>query len=299
MTNKKDKQQKTCFVICPIGSLNTKEREQSDKVLKYILSPVVLECGYGFPVRADNISEPGIITTQVIELLIEADLVIADLSGSNANVFYELAIRHMIKKPIVHIIRVNETLPFDVNQCRTLTYDSTDVESVHNFKSSLEKQIKCVESDPLKVDNPICRTIDFNSLKNSNNVQERQMAQIICALQTMEHKITHFEREQDHSKLIDRLIDELQNKYEFIPKSSLASTLGLASAVYPSTSSPMQATSLADFYPKIEMGGLAKGLNNIPSSGITLDVANGISNYLNSLNSSQKEQSKKSSPKNK
>jgi len=51
-------------------------------------------------IRADKISEPGIITTQIIGHIVDAELVIADLTDKNPNVFYELAIRHAIRNPI-------------------------------------------------------------------------------------------------------------------------------------------------------------------------------------------------------
>jgi len=86
---------KSCFVIAPIGQEESETRNRSDLVLKHIIKPAAEECGYK-AVRADEISEPGIITTQVIQRLIDDDLVIADLTERNPNVFYELAIRHAI-----------------------------------------------------------------------------------------------------------------------------------------------------------------------------------------------------------
>jgi len=56
---------KTCFVIAPIGEPDSETRKRSDQVLKHIISPAIKERGYA-ATRADEISEPGIITTQVI-----------------------------------------------------------------------------------------------------------------------------------------------------------------------------------------------------------------------------------------
>jgi hypothetical protein len=52
-------------------------------------------------IRADRISKGGIITDQVIQQVVEAPLVIADLTDGNGNVFYELALRHAIQKPVI------------------------------------------------------------------------------------------------------------------------------------------------------------------------------------------------------
>jgi len=59
--------------------------------------------------------------------LLRAKLVIADLSFHNPNVFYEMAIRHFTKLPIIQICRKSDRLPFDVNQVRTIPIDTTDI----------------------------------------------------------------------------------------------------------------------------------------------------------------------------
>jgi hypothetical protein len=82
----------------------------------------VAECGFD-TLRADQISEPGLITPQVIRHVINDPLAIADLSGPNPNVFYELAIRHAIGKPLVQIIQKDEKIPFDVMGMRTIPVD--------------------------------------------------------------------------------------------------------------------------------------------------------------------------------
>jgi len=111
-----------CFVIAPIGEEGSDTRKRSNQVLKHIIVPAAAECGYQ-AVRADQISEPGIITSQVIQHIINDPLVIADLSEGNANVFYELALRHVLAKPLVQIIRKGERIPFDVAGMRTVPID--------------------------------------------------------------------------------------------------------------------------------------------------------------------------------
>ena len=76
------------------------------------------ELDYADPVRADQIAEPGQITTQIIEHLLRDDLVITDLTGHNPNVFYELSLRHAIAKPVVQMGGI--PLPFDIHASRTL-----------------------------------------------------------------------------------------------------------------------------------------------------------------------------------
>jgi hypothetical protein len=88
----------TCFVIAPIGEPASEIRKRSDQVFTYVITPAVQECGYT-ALRADQISEPGLIDSQVIERIVNDPLVIADLTGHNPNVFYELALRHALSLP--------------------------------------------------------------------------------------------------------------------------------------------------------------------------------------------------------
>src|SRR5215475_14171541 len=88
-------EKKLCFVIGPIGDPSTDVRRDADWLLQGIIKPVFAQHfrdQFEVPIRADAIVEPGIIHTQVIRKLVEASLVIADLSLHNANAFYELAI---------------------------------------------------------------------------------------------------------------------------------------------------------------------------------------------------------------
>src|SRR5690349_10032057 len=84
---------KVCFIASPIGAAGSDARRRSDLVKRYIIDEALKPLGYETR-RADDIDKSGEITTQIVADLIEADLLVADLTGHNANVFYELAIRH-------------------------------------------------------------------------------------------------------------------------------------------------------------------------------------------------------------
>ncbi len=117
---------KICFVISPIGSAESVERKHANLILTALIEPALAELELEV-VRADGISKPGLITGQVIDHIAKAALVIADLSFSNPNVYYELALRHAVRKPVVQLIRAGDKLPFDVGQYRTVEIDMTDI----------------------------------------------------------------------------------------------------------------------------------------------------------------------------
>ena len=101
---------KRCFVISPIGERGSPTRIRSDKVLNQIIRPAVKECGYKV-FRADEIDQPGLITSQVVRHIIEDSLIVADLTERNANVFYELGICHALGKPLVQVDRTGRANP--------------------------------------------------------------------------------------------------------------------------------------------------------------------------------------------
>jgi hypothetical protein len=136
-----DHPDRTCFVVCPLGEEGSAVRRRSDLVLKHVLAPVLRANGF-HAVRADHVPKVGLITTQVINLIVESPLVVADLTGSNPNVFYELAIRHAIRKPYVQLIAKGERIPFDVSGIRTIELDVTDLDSVDRAKREMDRQIK-------------------------------------------------------------------------------------------------------------------------------------------------------------
>lgn len=222
MTNKERKTTKKCFVIAPIGEEGSEIRERSDKVLEHIIKPPVEECGYE-TIRADEISEPGIITSQIIQHLIDDDLVIADLTGRNPNVYYELAVRHVVKKPIVQLIQAGETIPFDVAGTRTIHVDYRDLDSVANCKSELVKQIRSVEKDPSRVDTPISVAIDLQSLHRSENPLEKSNVEIISMLQELRSIIGDlsegYRRPRFHPMMVEELFMFVDRLTDIIERS--------------------------------------------------------------------------------
>lgn len=113
---------KKCFVISPIGQPGSDIRENADAVLDYIIDPALKELDIQ-AVRADKLSDPGLITDQMLAAILNYDLCIADLSGHNPNVFYELAIAQAAERPVVLLKLAGESIPFDVKDYRLIEYD--------------------------------------------------------------------------------------------------------------------------------------------------------------------------------
>lgn len=156
----------TCSYITPIGEDGSEQRKHSDLFLGSIVEPALEHLGLRV-VRADAIDKPGTITKQIMEYLLRSRLVIADLSFHNPNVFYELAIRHAARLPVVQLIRAADRIPFDLNQIRTIKIDTSDiytlVPKIDTYRAEIGNQVRRALDDPDSVDNPV--TTYFPDLK--------------------------------------------------------------------------------------------------------------------------------------
>jgi hypothetical protein len=85
--------------------------------------------------------------------VIDSELVIADLTDRNPNVYYELAVRHSFDKPSIQLIKKGEQIPFNVHALRTIEY-ALDAQAAADAVKELRKQIKSIESG-VKMDTPI------------------------------------------------------------------------------------------------------------------------------------------------
>jgi hypothetical protein len=156
---------KTCFVISPIGEAGSPERKAADTVLKHLITRAL---GSAYDVRrGDGDHNPGAITPQIIGSIVEADLIVADLSGANPNVFYELAMAHGYEKPVVHVQQVDDPVAFDVKDMRIIRYDTTDPDALETAVDQLTRYAAFAEENPGKIETPLSAAGRFVSLQAS------------------------------------------------------------------------------------------------------------------------------------
>jgi hypothetical protein len=137
-----------CFVIAPIGGEVDETRKRTDRVFKFIIEKAVKD-KYKAKL-AHKLGKPGKISMQIIEKLVTSPLVIADLTDHNANVYYELALRHALNMPVILLIEERQIsdIPFDLKDMRVITYNLQDPERVEASAEELSIQIESVENDP-------------------------------------------------------------------------------------------------------------------------------------------------------
>ena len=146
--------EKRCFVVSPIGTDGSETRKRSDDVFSFVIEPVAKKHGYSVE-RADRLSQPGIITIQILKHLVDDELVIADLTDHNPNVFYELAIRHAFTKPVIQILQAGQTIPFDVAGQQTIFVNFPELRSVEQCKREMGAQIQAIERGEANIISPL------------------------------------------------------------------------------------------------------------------------------------------------
>ncbi|MEV6419977.1 hypothetical protein [Streptomyces sp. NPDC051662] len=136
----------SCFVIGPIGDKyaehGSSERrlyEESLRVYDEVVRAACREHGLS-PLRADAIADTGEITDQIHRRLQDDDIVIADVSGGNPNVTYELGFRIGRGKPVI-LIGESGRLPFDIAQLRTIRFRRNE-SSLHEARDQLSRVLR-------------------------------------------------------------------------------------------------------------------------------------------------------------
>jgi len=182
-------------MISPIGAPDSETRKRADRAMKFVFKPALEPLGYEI-IRADHISAPGLITQQILQHVLDDDLVVADLTEHNPNVFYELAVRHAAAKPVIHTIDPKDKIPFDVAGFRTVEF-SLDLEGAEEAVVAIQAQVKEIEAGnsgetPVK----LAATLrNLGSQGSSENASLKQLLEMVAGLGTqMENMASRIEQ---------------------------------------------------------------------------------------------------------
>lgn len=157
-TRRRKKKQLSAFVIMPIHSKGSNDYNHYLSIYLDYIKPPFEENGITIS-RVDDISESGLINADIINLISKSDIVIGDLTDLNPNVFYELGIRHTIKKTGTILIMdeaKTKDIPFDLSHYRIIKFKS-NASGLAEFKRTIDKYIKQYlnSTSPKKSDNPV------------------------------------------------------------------------------------------------------------------------------------------------
>jgi tetratricopeptide (TPR) repeat protein len=154
-----------CFVLMPFGKKPTADGSviDFDQVYSDLIAPAI-QLAELEPLRADQETAGGIIHKPMFERLILCPFAVADLTTANANVYYELGVRHAFRPwSTVQIIADGSRLPFDVEMLRTISYKLTangtpDPAGVEATKNTITKFLQQARQGAM--DSPVFQLLD-------------------------------------------------------------------------------------------------------------------------------------------
>jgi hypothetical protein len=103
-----------CFYLCPFS-------EPFNSVFRDHVAPTVKGLGLTIK-RADDIFGTQPIVDDIWEGICESSIILADVTGRNPNVMYEIGLAHTIGKPVVIITQSIDDVPFDLRHYRCIIY---------------------------------------------------------------------------------------------------------------------------------------------------------------------------------
>jgi len=148
------------FVIRPFGEKTNSSGEKVDfeRIDRELIGPALRAAGLGGGTTGE-IVEPGNIREDMFALILEADLVVCDVTVHNANVFYELGIRHALRKRRTVLIKgtpTSDPTPFDVLTDRYLAYRIDDPAAA---KDALTQTVKAALQSERETDSPVFKML--------------------------------------------------------------------------------------------------------------------------------------------
>lgn len=161
----------TCFVLMPFAP-------EFQDIWDQVIRPAGAAVGYSCT-RADDPSRPGAVMKDVVEGLLFADVIVADLSKLNANVLYELGVAHSIGTKTVMICdRSVKRLPFDLSGYRTLLYGRTK-EGLRELRKQLEVVLTDISALNERPANPVWQFAPASfSVVKGTKTSERALKEI-------------------------------------------------------------------------------------------------------------------------
>lgn len=145
---------KTAFVLMPFGG-------KFDAVYEYFFEPCLRDAGFEV-VRADQVASQQSITKDIIGLIDTSDLIVADLTDGNPNVYYELGVAHAARRDVILLTQSHQDTPFDLKAYRAIKY-GTDLVEVEQAKKELSSLLQAVVEGKVEFGSPVTDYGEFGS----------------------------------------------------------------------------------------------------------------------------------------
>ena len=145
----------------PFSSTKSCDEKKWTEIFEYIIKPAVEESGLGYECE-HSVAERQNIIKGILEALNKANVVIADLTDNNPNVFYELGVRHTLANRTILIAQGEKHIPFDLRPYPVAFYSESPAK-IAEFKKAIKTRLEDIEKNPERSDSPVA---DFLQLRN-------------------------------------------------------------------------------------------------------------------------------------
>lgn len=159
-----------CFVIMPFGGW-------FDDYYESVYCPAIDAAGLQ-PHRADDLYRPSTIVQDIWTYTKQAKLILADLTGKNPNVFYELGLAHGIARPAILVAESLDDIPFDLRALRVIEYNKNASNWGDLLKEKIEAAIKEVLRSPLEAVLPAFLNVRGGGAKTSVTPHEKDLLEV-------------------------------------------------------------------------------------------------------------------------
>lgn len=223
-------EKKSCFVITPIGDENTAIRRHIDGIIDQAIIPAI---GDEFEIKVSHREyEIGSINDRVIQNVYDSDLVVANLTGLNPNVMFEIAIRYSFGKPAIVIAEKGTKLPFDIVDENTIFYIN-DPAGAAELKENIKKFVQKIDWSKCEygpvfaaiknaaVINHIESGISDNDNKNAFSFLAEKMSDLEAEIREL--KVNKYNNEWGEKPIISSLnfFQQLKNSADHLSREDL------------------------------------------------------------------------------
>jgi hypothetical protein len=145
---------RNCFVIMPFSTTASCSEEEWTWIFEHLFKPIVEGAGLDYECRR-SVATRGNLVAAILQDLNDAYIVIADLTDRNANVFYELGVRHSLKNRSILLAQRDDDIPFDLQAYAYHVYEWKTDEGQAALATKLRQLLLDVDAKPERPDNPV------------------------------------------------------------------------------------------------------------------------------------------------
>ena len=193
---------KKCFAIMPFSGTKSCTEQKWTEIFEYIIKPAVEESGFGYECER-SVAERENIIKGILEALNKANVVIADLTDNNPNVFYELGVRHTLSNRTILIAQGEEHIPFDLKPYPT-TFYSKSLTNIEEFKNDIKKKLQDIEKNPDRSDNPVADFLKERNIELLSHDKKENLKKLAALISELSYNINS----------VDDILDEVKRSEE-------------------------------------------------------------------------------------